>query len=533
MMPCSTTLIGCVPNFSEGRDPAVVEAIVRALLAGPDVYLLDQQMDADHNRSVITFVGTRQSVGEAALRGIGAAAELIDLNHHQGVHPRLGATDVVPFVPLAGVTMEDCVHIAEWVAEETWRRLKIPTYLYAAAARKPERVNLENIRRGQFEGVREEIGSNPARLPDFGEARLHPTAGATAVGARRFLIAYNINLRTSDVSLAKAIARKIRTSSGGFPGLKAMGVELKTRKLAQVSMNLTDFQTTSLATVFEAVTQEAAQFGVQVAGSEIVGLVPRQALDAAAGHFLRVENFRPELILENRLEQIMADRNSKLETRNSPAGVAEFRVSSFEFRNVSTPDISPLRAMVEEFVNAVAAPTPTPAGGSVAALAGALAAGLGEMVCGVSLKRQSLRAQHSALEATRQRLAMLRARLMAAVDRDAESYEAFMRAGKLPQSTEAERTARGHALEAAGKQATVLPVEIAELAATVAGELAGLAGITIAQAAPDLSVAMNLAATAQRGGIENARANLAGIRDESWRRDIEARMEKLGTRDMG
>ena len=308
------TLIECVPNFSEGRDPAVVEAIVRALLAGPDVYLLDREMDADHNRSVITFVGTRESVGKAALRGIGEAAELIDLNHHQGAHPRLGATDVVPFVPLAGVTLEDCVHIAEWVAEETWRRFKIPTYLYEAAARKPERVNLENIRRGQFEGVREEIGSNPARLPDFGEAALHPTAGATVVGARKFLIAYNINLNTPDVAPAKAIAKKIRASSGGFPCVKAMGVELKARNLAQVSMNLTDFETTSLATVFEAVAREAAALGVQVVGSEIVGLVPRQALDDAAVHFLRVENFRPELIVENRLEQVWSDRNSKLET---------------------------------------------------------------------------------------------------------------------------------------------------------------------------------------------------------------------------
>ena len=299
------TLVECVPNFSEGRDATVVEAIIRALLAGPDVFLLDREMDADHNRSVITFVGTRESVGPAALRGIAEAAELIDLNHHQGAHPRLGATDVVPFVPLAGVTLEDCVHIAEWVAEETWRRLKIPTYLYEAAARTPERVNLENIRRGQFEGVREEIASNPSRHPDFGEAALHPTAGATVVGARKFLIAYNINLNTPDVAPAKTIAKKIRASSGGFPCVKAMGVELKARNLAQVSMNLTDFETTSLATTFAAVAKEAATLGVEVVGSEIVGLVPRQALGDAAVQFLRVETFQPDLIVENRLEKVV------------------------------------------------------------------------------------------------------------------------------------------------------------------------------------------------------------------------------------
>ena len=315
------TLIECVPNFSEGRDAAVVEAIIRALLAGPEVYLLDREMDADHNRSVITFVGTRDSVGKAALRGIAEAAELIDLNHHKGAHPRLGSTDVVPFVPLAGVTLEDCVHIAEWVAEETWRRFKIPTYLYKAAARKPERVNLENIRRGQFEGVREEIKSNPSRLPDFGEAVLHPTAGATVVGARKFLIAYNINLNTTDVAPAKAIAKKIRASSGGLPCVKAMGVELKARNLAQVSMNLTDFETTSMATVFEAVTREAAALGVQVVGSEIVGLVPRKALGDDAVHLLRIEDFRPEMIVENRVEQVVAASSA----RPSPNGYSALR----------------------------------------------------------------------------------------------------------------------------------------------------------------------------------------------------------------
>jgi len=511
------TLIECVPNFSEGRDAAVVEAIIRALLAGPDVYLLDREMDADHNRSVITIVGSKENIGKAALRGIAEAAELIDLNHHQGAHPRLGATDVVPFVPVAGVTLEDCVHIAEWVAEETWRRLRIPTYLYEAAARRPERVNLESIRRGQFEGVREEITSNPSRLPDFGEAALHPTAGATVVGARKFLIAYNVNLNTPDVAPAKAIAKKIRTSSGGFPRVKAMGVELKGRNLSQVSMNLTDFETTSMATVFAAVVKEAAALGVEVAGSEIVGLVPRQALDEDAVHSLRIENFRPELIVENRLEQVVA--------QSSPSRPAAFPASA-----ASTTE-APLRVMVEQFVSAVAAPTPTPGGGSVVALAGALAAALGEMVCGVSLKRKSLSPHHPALEAARARLAALRERLLAAVDRDAQSYEAVMRAYKLPQSTEAEQTARGQAIEAASKQASVVPLETAEWEAIVARELANLTAITIPQAASDLRVAVDMAETARRGGIENVRANLPGIHDQSWLWDVEARLEKLGTRD--
>jgi len=305
------TVVECVPNFSEGRDPATVAAIVAAMLAGPDVYLLDQQMDADHNRSVITIVGTRESVGEAALRGIGKAAELIDLRRHRGAHPRIGATDVVPFVPVAGIALEECVHIARWVAAETWRRFQIPTYLYEAAARRPERRNLENIRRGQFERLREEVQTNPRRRPDFGEACLHPSAGATVVGARQFLIAYNVNLNTPDVALAKSIAKKIRASSGGLPCVKAIGVELKGRNLAQVSINLTDFETTSIKAVFDAVSKEAAERGVTVAGSEIVGLVPRRALEAVAVDYLKLEGFRPETIFEIRLAQIIGAQVSR------------------------------------------------------------------------------------------------------------------------------------------------------------------------------------------------------------------------------
>ncbi len=514
------TLIECVPNFSEGRDSAVVEALIRALLAGPDVYLLDREMDADHNRCVITIVGAPESIGKAALRGMAEAAELIDLNHHQGAHPRLGATDVVPFVPIAGVTLADCARIAEWVAEEAWRKLRIPTYLYEAAARRPERVNLENIRRGQFEGVRAEIATRPERLPDFGEPALHPTAGATVVGARKFLIAYNINLNTPDVAPAKAIAKKIRASSGGFPCVKAMGVDLKARNLAQVSMNLTDFETTSIATVFEAVSREAVQAGLEVAGSEIVGLVPRQALVNTAVQFLRVENFTPELIVENRLEQVLSDGKGKLETGDSKSSMGKSGASD-----------APLRVMVEAFVKAVAAPTPTPGGGSVAALAGALAAGLGEMVCGISLKRKSLEAHYSQLEASREHLATLRECLMENIDRDAQSYEAVLAACKLPKATEAEVEARRQAIESANKKASEMPLATAEWAAAVEREIAGLTGIIIPQAASDLRVANDLAAASRQGGIDNVWANLPAVRDIAWRQEIEARLRKLRNRE--
>jgi len=295
--------VECVPNFSEGCDRQKIESIVQALLAGPAVYLLDTQMDADHNRTVVTFVGSRETVGEAALRAIGRAAELIDLNDHRGVHPRMGSTDVVPFVPIKGVSLQDCVEIAGWVAQETWRRFRVPAYLYEAAAREPRRKNLEYVRQGQFERLREEVRQNPDRRPDVGEADLHPTAGATAIGARSFLIAYNINLNTTELSLAKAIARKIRASDGGFPAVKAIGVELKALGLVQVSMNLTDFLTTSIGTVFDAVANEAARAGITIESSEIVGLVPRRALENVAVRHLKLRDVSRDLILENRLAQ--------------------------------------------------------------------------------------------------------------------------------------------------------------------------------------------------------------------------------------
>ena len=240
---------------------------MRAIQSVDGIVVLDREMDADHNRSVVTFVGPIETVVEAAVRGVERAAALIDLNRHSGAHPRLGATDVVPFVPLEGVGMEECVGLALRAGEEIWRRCGIPVYYYEAAARQPERAKLENIRRGQFEGLREEVRSNPARRPDVGGPELHPTAGATVVGARKFLIAYNINLATADVEVARRIARKVRASSGGLAHVKAMGVELKDRGRAQVSMNLTDFEQTPVHVVFEAVRREAQHEGTDIEGS--------------------------------------------------------------------------------------------------------------------------------------------------------------------------------------------------------------------------------------------------------------------------
>jgi len=297
-------LIECVPNFSEGRDLAKVDAIVEAMSGVTGAWVLDRTSDVDHNRSVVTLAGNPEAVAEAVIRGAGKAAELIDMTQQKGVHPRIGATDVIPFVPLDGVSMEECVALARRVGQELWDRFRIPIYFYEAAATRPERVKLENVRKGQFEGLREEALRNPDRSPDIGEPRLHPTAGATAVGARKLLIAYNIYLNTRDVSVAREIARVVRSSSGGLSHVKAIGVEIKSKGLTQVSINLTDFEKTPIQTVFEIVQREAERRNCTVIGSEIVGLIPQKAIDLSGEHFLQLEHFSPAKVLENRLSAV-------------------------------------------------------------------------------------------------------------------------------------------------------------------------------------------------------------------------------------
>jgi len=293
-----SSIVECVPNFSEGRRQEVVEAIARAMAAVEGVRILDVQSDADHNRSVITMVGPRETIAEAAFRGIAEAARRINLDEHRGEHPRIGATDVVPFVPVRGVTMDDCVALARALGERVGRELGIPVYLYEAAATRPDRVNLADIRRGEYEALKVEIETNPDRAPDFGPRKLTP-AGATVIGARPFLIAYNIYLTTDKVEIAKAIAKAVRHSSGGLRYVKALGLLVGGQ--AQVSMNLTDFRKTPIHRVVEMIRREAARYGVAIARSELVGMIPQQALVDAAVWYLQLDGFRPELILENRL----------------------------------------------------------------------------------------------------------------------------------------------------------------------------------------------------------------------------------------
>ncbi|HXZ29341.1 MAG TPA: glutamate formimidoyltransferase, partial [Terriglobales bacterium] len=452
-----------------------------------------REMDADHNRCVITLVGPREAIGEAALRGVGKAAELIDLTQHQGAHPRMGAADVVPFIPIEGVTIEDCVQLARQVGEEIWKRYQIPVYLYEAAAATPERQNLENIRRGQFEGLREEVKTNPARRPDFGEPRLHPTAGATVVGARKFLIAYNIYLNTPDVEVAKKVAKAIRYSNGGLRYVKAAGFPV--RGLAQVSMNLTDFEQTPIARVFEVVKREAARYGVLPAFSEIVGLIPKKALEAASEWFLQIENFDSSLILENRLAAVMSGKMA----------------------------VGGLRAGVEPFVEQLAAPISTPGGGSASAAAAAMAAGLTAMVAGMSRGKKNYVQYERQLSEALARLAQLREELKAAIDADAEAYKSVVAAYKQAKDAAGSNGAVRDAL----KTATSVPLQVAERAREVGRIAESLRPITNPNMASDLTVALALARAAVEGALANVEINLTSLEDEAFAREVRGRAGAL------
>ncbi|HKZ49300.1 MAG TPA: glutamate formimidoyltransferase [Thermoplasmata archaeon] len=296
-------LVECVPNFSEGRRREVVDAIAAAIAAVPGVRVLDREMDAAHNRCVITFVGEPEPIGEAAFQGARKAVELIDMEQHHGEHPRVGALDVLPFVPVSGVTLAECVQIAQSVGKRLGTELQIPVYFYESAATRPDRKALPDVRKGEYEGLKREIETNPDRKPDAGPAKMHPTAGASIVGARPPLIAYNVNLATTDLALAKRIAKAIRERDGGLPAVRALGMELKDRGQVQVSINLVDFTRTGMHAAFEAVRREAEKAGVQVAGSEIVGLVPLAAVADVTARALQLEGFHVDQILETRLEE--------------------------------------------------------------------------------------------------------------------------------------------------------------------------------------------------------------------------------------
>ena len=500
-------LIECVPNFSEGRDKSKVDALIGTMSKVPGVWVLDHEMDADHNRCVITLAGEPDAVAEAAILGTGKAMELIDMTAHKGAHPRVGATDVVPFIPVQGTTLEDCVALARSVGQEIWKRYRIPVFYYEAAATRPDRVNLENVRRGQFEGMKEELKKNHDRQPDVGEPKMHPTAGVTVVGARKFLVAYNVNLNTADVSIANKIAKAIRFSSGGLRYVKSMGVELKARNLAQVSVNLTDYEQTPMHRVYEIVKREAQRYGAVPVGSEIVGLVPKKAIEMAADYFLQLENFSPSQVFENKLSAVLS--GAPLEEKKE----------------------GKLAALARPLVDAVAEPAATPGGGSVAALAAALAAALGQMVAGLSRKKKSQAAHADRLSEHLDALRREAEVLTQSIDRDAASYDAVISALKLSQGDASAIARREEAIQGATKGAAEVPLEVARRAVALFERLGQLETIAAASMKSDLKVARLMAEAGARGAIANVEINLDGIKDAAYvaakRQAITALRDKL------
>lgn len=489
-------LVECVPNFSEGRRVEIIERLAQAVEAVEGAVVLDMHMDADHNRSVITFVADADVVVEAALRVVGLAAELIDLRHHTGQHPRIGVTDVLPFIPVSGIEMGECVALAHTAGERIWQELGIPVYFYERAAQRHDRVNLEDVRRRGFEELRAQI-EDPAmnRAPDIGEARVHESAGAVAVGARPFLVAYNVNLQTNDIAIARKVARAVRGRDGGLRYLKALGFKLASRDIVQVSMNLVDYEKTRLHHAFEAVRREAERYGVGVGGSEIVGLVPQAALDATAEYFLQIENFAPGLVLENRIEAAFAGKGE--------------------------------RESVKDFVAEVATGEPTPGGGAVAAHAASLGAALGEMIAHLTEGREKFKDVQTDIKDVLAELTPLRARLARAATKDAASFDRVMEARRLSQATEDERRARANRLEEALKGAATIPLEVAGVAVQVLELLETLSEIGNPNALSDAATGAQLILAATTSARYNVLVNTADIEDEEFASEHRSRARDL------
>jgi glutamate formiminotransferase/formiminotetrahydrofolate cyclodeaminase len=472
-------LVECVPNFSEGRRPEVVAAIRDAIAAVEGVSVLDVSSDPSHNRSVITFVAPVDTAVDAAFAGIRAAGERIDLSQHSGAHPRIGATDVVPFIPLEGSTMEDCIALARTLGERVGRELEIPVYLYERAATTPARENLADVRRGEFEGLREELGKNPARAPDFGPSKIHPARGAIAIGARPFLVAYNVYLGpASNLQIAKNVAKAVRGSSGGFKYVKGLGLEVDGQ--AQVSMNLVDTERTPLHNAFDFVKMRAEAEGAQVTWSEIVGLVPEKVLlDAAVSH-LQLRQFTPAQLLERQVREVTSGGES-----------------------------------VSGFVASVASSNPVPGGGSVAAHAGALAAALAQMVAGLTIGKKKYSSVEPEMKEAALKAVSLGNTLASLVKRDAEAYAQVSEAYKLPKEPADAAARRTEAVTNALLKAAEVPLETARASVEVARIAALVAEKGNTNAVTDAGVAALLAEAACKGADYNVRVNVSALEDRS------------------
>jgi len=486
-------LVECVPNFSEGRRPEIIEQIVEEIRKVDDVQLLDYEMDANHNRAVVTFIGTPEGAKIAAFNACKKAAELIDLNQHSGEHPRMGATDVIPFVPISEITMDECVALAHAVAKEIADKLDIPTYMYEHAATKVSRKKLPNVRKGEFEGLREAIQTDPKRAPDYGKCEVHPTAGATAVGAREFLIAYNVNLATKDVDIAMKIANAIRGIKGNLKYVRALGFELEDRGITQVSMNLVNYKQNPMYRVFEMIKSEAERWGAPIVGGEIVGLVPMDALIDVADFYLRLENFDKNQVIENQLLAGGATGGGKM----GPTA----------------------------FLDEVASDSPAPGGGSVASLAGALGAALTAMVCNLTRKKKAYKAVKEEMLAVLGEAETLRHRLTDLIQEDADAFDEVMAAFKIAKD-DPEREA---AIQNAYKKAAQVPLETARTCKQVLDLARVVAEKGNVNSISDAGVAALMAQSGVRGAIMNVKINLTEITDETFKAELRHELVELET----
>jgi glutamate formiminotransferase len=466
-------IVECVPNFSEGRDPATIQALIDALASVPRVRLLDHTSDYDHHRSVMTVVGAPDAMEEAMYRAIRIATDLIDLRTHVGVHPRVGATDVVPFIPIKGISMRECVQAAKRLGYRVGTELGIPVFLYERAASHRDHAPLESVRRGGLEGLVFRMASDPDWMPDYGPAKPHDTAGAIVIGARPALIAFNVNLASTDLDLVQSIARTIRQSNGGLRHLKAIGVELASRGLVQVAMNLTDYEATPLHVAFKTVEAEAVRQGVAIAGTEIVGLVPQAAITEAAKDALRLDRLDLRQVLELRIDATLID-TAKPEGKLRPTEAL-------------------FRSSLPEFLQAVAAPTAVPAGAAVAALTGALASSLGVMAARVS--RQP---------AVEHRLNEIAVRLSHLLEADGKAYNTFIAATRLPEPDHGRPVAVSSALHVA----TEIPLEMAEQSAEAATLLTACSQRVKSRLRSDVQVGLMLAIAAAEASLHTAMENM-------------------------
>lgn len=470
-------IVECISNFSEGRRLSVIESIEKGIRDVPGTLLLDRHMDADHNRTVLTFAGPPDAVAESAFAAIAEAARLIDMDEHEGQHPRIGATDVVPFVPISGVSMEDCVELANALGKRVGEELGIPVYLYEQAARRPERENLAKIRKGEYEALKVSIETEEDRNPDFGPRKLGK-AGATVIGARPPLIAFNVYLTTQDVDVAKQIARTVRHSSGGLPYVKALGMLVD--GIAQVSMNLTNYEETPIAQVVEAIRQEAEGHGVGIRNTELVGLIPQAALIDAAQWYLQLDMFEPDQVLETRLYAAISNQ---------------------------VADDSP-------FLDALASSKPTPGGGSAAAYAGGMGAALVEMVARVTVgKKKYIEVEDRMLEIAEES-ADLRRSLSNAVDEDSAAFDSVINAYRLPKESKDHVRARKDAIEAATLHASEVPLKVAQMASKVLYLAAEVAETGNINAASDSGAAGALAAASLHAAAMNVEINANSLEDE-------------------